>query len=110
MGAYDGVVVYLITFCCYGSHLHGERGAVDRWHNRYGGPSLEESAEHVVFKAERMVQLPYSMDERRRAVVLSALRERCLERGWLLLAGHVRTNHVHTIVEVSEEEPERGDD
>ena len=39
-------------------------------------------------------------------VVLQALREVCLHRGWSLLAAHVRTNHVHAIVE-SEVPPEK---
>ena len=31
--------------------------------------------------------------------VLDALREVCLHRGWSLWAAHVRTNHVHVVVE-----------
>ena len=31
--------------------------------------------------------------------MLEALQEVCLHRRWSLLAAHVRTNHVHTIVE-----------
>jgi len=53
-----------------------------------------------------MEQTPYSMDEERRHVVLKSLMERCSERQWSLLAAHVRTNHVHVIVE-AEALPER---
>jgi REP element-mobilizing transposase RayT len=42
---------------------------------------------------------PYWLDRESRTAVLSALREHCLHRGWSLLAAHVRTNHVHAIVE-----------
>jgi REP element-mobilizing transposase RayT len=42
---------------------------------------------------------PYLLDREGRAAVLSALRGHCLYRGWSLLAAHVRTNHVHAIVE-----------
>jgi REP element-mobilizing transposase RayT len=42
----------------------------------------------------------------RREAVLEALREVCEHRGWGLLAAHVRTNHVHVVVE-AEVSPER---
>jgi REP element-mobilizing transposase RayT len=46
-----------------------------------------------------MQQPPYRLDRESRTAVLSALRGHCLHRGWSLLAAHVRTNHVHAIVE-----------
>jgi REP element-mobilizing transposase RayT len=46
-----------------------------------------------------MDQAPYSLDRDRRAIVLGALREVCFHRGWSLWAAHVRTNHVHSVVE-----------
>ncbi|MEK7404649.1 MAG: transposase, partial [Acidobacteriota bacterium] len=42
----------------------------------------------------------------RREVVLASLLERCSERHGSLLAAHVRTNHVHIVVE-AEARPER---
>jgi REP element-mobilizing transposase RayT len=53
-----------------------------------------------------MDQPPYSMDRSRREAVLAALVERCTDRRWSLLAAHVRTNHVHIVVE-AEVRPER---
>ena len=53
-----------------------------------------------------MDQPSYEMDRTRRETVLASLLERCAERHWGLLAGHVRTKHVHTVVE-SEAAPER---
>ena len=51
--------------------------------------------------AERrsMLQPSYSMGQPRREAVLSAIIERCARRGWSLIAAHVRTNHVHVIVD-----------
>ena len=46
-----------------------------------------------------MNQPPYFLDERRRGIVLEAVCEVCLYRGWGLIAAHVRTNHVHVVVE-----------
>ena len=41
----------------------------------------------------------YEMDEARRLAVLAAVRQHCECRNWLLLAVHVRTNHVHVVVD-----------
>ena len=53
-----------------------------------------------------MDQWAYSLDIGRRVAVLDAVREVCLHRGWILLAAHVRANHVHAIVR-AEVLPER---
>jgi REP element-mobilizing transposase RayT len=47
----------------------------------------------------RMDQAPYVLDRDRRVAVLYALREVCAHRSWSLLAAHVRSNHVHVVVE-----------
>jgi len=91
---------YFITFACYGTHLHGEEsGTVDRHHNIPGSPLADASPERVAMKSQQMDQEPYILDQERRAVVLAALRNVCLYRKWNLLAAHVRTNHVHAVVE-----------
>jgi REP element-mobilizing transposase RayT len=46
------------------------------------------------------------MDHIRRETVLSAMLERCSENHWNLLAAHVRTNHVHIVVD-ADVKPER---
>jgi REP element-mobilizing transposase RayT len=100
-------MTYLITFACYGCHLHGdEKGSVDRKHNLTGSRLIAADPKRVAVELLRMVQPAYSMDESRRKVVLEGLTERCVERGWALLAAHVRTNHVHVVVE-AEDLPER---
>ena len=91
---------YFITFACYGSHLHGdESGSVDRKHNVFGGRLAEANAGRAAAMREEMDQPPYFLDQARRAAVLDALRQVCLHHGWSLCAAHVRTNHVHVIVE-----------
>ena len=59
----------------------------------------EANPERVAMKRQQMDQVPYLLDPHRRAMVLDALREVCFERGWSLFAAHVRTNHVHAVVE-----------
>jgi REP element-mobilizing transposase RayT len=53
-----------------------------------------------------MDQAPYSMDRSRRETVLAAILECCLDRHWDLLAAHVRTNHVHIVID-ADAQPER---
>src|SRR6266496_3146556 len=48
--------------------------------------------------------LSHGPDPSRRSI--QAIQEVCGYRGWNLLAAHVRSNHVHTVVE-AEAEPER---
>ncbi len=53
-----------------------------------------------------MDQPAYGMDRSRREAVLAAMVERCSDNHWTLLAAHVRTNHVHIVVE-ADARPER---
>ena len=100
-------VIYLITFACYGSHLHGsESGSVAREHHVPGTPILEADPVRAAAGRRRMDQASCCLDEIRREAVLKAIREVSAHRGWGLLAAHVRSNHVHTVVE-AETEPER---
>ena len=93
-------MTYLITFACYGLHLHGkEAGSVDRDHNLYGSRLLAIDTERVSTERELMDQPSYALDRDHRRVVLQALREVCSHRGWSLLAAHVRSTHVHVVVE-----------
>jgi REP element-mobilizing transposase RayT len=98
---------YFITFACYGGHLHGdESGSVDRRHNLSGSRFLEADPARAAAERQGMKQAPYLLDRESRMAVLEALREVCSHRGWSLLAAHVRTNHVHVVVE-AEAQPEK---
>ena len=100
-------MTYLITFACYGCHMHGdESGSIDRRHNLYGGRVIAADPQRLSAERQLMDQPPYGMDRSRRETVLALLRERCTERRWNLLAAHVRSNHVHLVVE-AEARPER---
>jgi REP element-mobilizing transposase RayT len=98
---------YFITFTCYGSHVHGvEAGFVDRIHNLPGSRTLDADPNRAAVESEAMKQAPYLLSERARTVVLQAIQGVCAHRKWNLLAAHVRTNHVHVVVE-SEAKPEK---
>jgi hypothetical protein len=94
-------VTYLVTFSCYGAHLHGDPGGtVDRDHNQPGSPTRGDEPALLHFEKKRMIQRPYLLDERRRAIVLTAIQSVCRYRGWKLFAVHVRQNHVHVVVDI----------
>jgi REP element-mobilizing transposase RayT len=50
---------------------------------------------------KRMAQGPYRLDQPRREIVLASLLEVCGHRKWSLLAAHVRSNHVHVVIEAA---------
>jgi REP element-mobilizing transposase RayT len=86
--------------------MHGAaEGSVDRYHNRYGAPFAEPNPGLLAAQQRLMDQPPYRMDERRRHAVLEAVIDRCTRHDWRLLAAHIRTNHVHVVLE-SENKPE----
>jgi REP element-mobilizing transposase RayT len=97
---------YFITFSTYGTWLHGTDkglGSVDREHNQPGSPFVEPNAERMEDEWEAMTQPAWVMDAPRRKVVRDAIVEMCREKGWDLLALHVRTNHVHVVVSADRE-------
>lgn len=97
----------LITFTCYGCHLHGdETGSVDRRHRAHGTPILESDPHRAASDTRRMEWIPYTLDAPRRNAVLASIQEVCRRRTWRLLAAHVRATHVHVVVE-TDAEPER---
>src|SRR5919198_3939933 len=98
---------YFITFSCYGTRLHGdESGSVDRRHNLFGSRMLESDPKRVMAERCEMLQYPYVLDQASRAAVLAAIQSHCAHRGWNLLAAHVRSSHVHVVVE-ADIRPER---
>ena len=101
-----GPASYLITFVCYGTRLHGEEGAIDRNHNLPGGRILPADRVLLAQSEGLMKHPPYPLDAPRRATVLRGVRSACQRRNWSLLAAHVRTNHVHAVLQ-ADSPPER---
>lgn len=102
-------MTYLITFSCYGCHLHGgASGSVDWYHNVVGTLHLPEDPSRVeMVKRQMSGREGYLLGRaEQRAAVLEAIQEVCLFRGWGLLAAHVRMTHVHVVL-VSDALPER---
>ena len=94
------LVDLLLTFCCYGTHLPGdERGWVDRTRGDHRGGFRGPSAPLKRYATEQMLEAPYRLDGHTASAVLKAIREVCITRDWQLVAAHVRSTHVHCVVD-----------
>ena len=92
-------LAYFITFTCYGTWLHGEKAtSVDRQHNIPETEFLSPNANRASSTKKRLIEAPYSLTQLQREVILNVIKEVCLFRAWVLLAAHVRTNHIHLII------------
>jgi REP element-mobilizing transposase RayT len=100
-------IAFFISFTTYGAWLHGkDPGSVDLEHNQFGTPVLPPNSDHEDEMRAAMTQPPYLLDGPCRAVVLRTIVEVCRHRGWRLLACHVRTTHVHLVIQANTE-PEK---
>jgi REP element-mobilizing transposase RayT len=100
-------LAYLITFTTYGARLHGSaKGSVDDEHNAYGTPFVVPDSERERRAHKIMTEPAYSMGPVERDILCKAIVDLATERGWLLLAAHVRSNHVHVVIS-AEHTPER---
>jgi REP element-mobilizing transposase RayT len=83
--------------------MHGaDEGSVDRSHNLYGAPLAKPNPRRRAAEFRLMSQPRYEMDEPRRHAVLEEFIHRCNRADWNLIAAHVRTNHVHIIVQAED--------
>ena len=97
-------LAYFITFTTYGTWLHGNtKGSVDDEHNVYGTPFLEPDAQQKRRAREAMAQPLYVMSAEEREIACKAMVELARDRGWDLLALHVRSTHVLS----AERDPQR---
>jgi REP element-mobilizing transposase RayT len=71
-----------------------------------GSRFVEGDTKWTASARSQMDQPSYSLDEVRRQAVLESMVERCAHCDWHLLVAHVRTNHVHIVIE-AEARPER---
>jgi REP element-mobilizing transposase RayT len=92
-------LAYLLTFRSYGTWLPGDdRGSVDRRAHHRGSPMQPPNAALEQAMRRRLRHPPVHFCAPRRATIEAAIRQHCAHRGWVLLAVHVRTEHVHVVV------------
>jgi REP element-mobilizing transposase RayT len=101
-------IAYLITFRTYGTWLHGdERGSIRRIRKSRGFTKVIDI--NIPLKERMNEQLdgaPVVLDTRQRKAVQTSIKELCKERGYILYALNVRSNHVHAVIGVKAK-PER---
>ena len=96
-------MVYLLTFRCYGTWLHGdERGSVDRFHNQPGEPLLGPDQRLHRYRKGLLKSGMAHLNENARAVVDAAIHEAAASRSWTVQALNVLSNHVHVVIECDE--------
>ncbi|MBE7517262.1 MAG: transposase [Chloracidobacterium sp.] len=95
----DEPIAFLITFRTYGTWLPGdERGSIDKYHNKYGGPRAVASEARSGIHSARLRSEPFLLNADARTIVEAAIKEVCKFREWYLIALAVRTNHVHAVI------------
>jgi REP element-mobilizing transposase RayT len=93
---------YFLTFTCYGTRLHGaEPGSVDRDHHIPGSRKLAPDPVRLTMVRGLMNDSAFELGADDRGLVLASIQEVCTHRGWTLLAAHVRSSHVHVVVQGS---------
>ena len=96
----------MITFRTYGTWLHGDvRGSVDLKNNAFGTARIPHTPARKDHVRSIAIGEPVLLNAKMRSCVEAAVRETCEKRGWRLLAIHVRTNHVHVVVETGTLKP-----
>ncbi len=92
-------VTYLLTISCHGSHLPGEEGIVDKHHNVPRTPVLDPNPGLLRAAQHRMRQSAFTLGVDERRIVRDSIGEVCRHKDWRLLAAHVRTNHMHVVIQ-----------
>ena len=93
-------------FRCYGTWLHGdERGTMDRHNNVYCTPKIPANSNWHKHNEELLLHPPVALNAECRKSVKKSIRENCIRRDWDLLAVNVRTNHVHSVINIGSKNP-----
>jgi REP element-mobilizing transposase RayT len=71
---------------------------VSRRNNLVGAPTEPESSILAGAARKAMTSDSYQLDASQREIVLRAIIKGCEHRNWILLAAHVRTEHIHVVV------------
>jgi REP element-mobilizing transposase RayT len=91
---------YFISIRTYATWLHGDgRGSTDRHHNQFNTafitplPALHHTMKILAREPE------FVLNKSMRNTVLQSLKKTCHYFGWKIFAIHVRTNHVHIVLQ-----------
>ena len=95
----EAIGVFL-TFSTYATHLPAaETGSVARSQNSFGAPTLPPNPAWKDQAARLVSEPPFKLAAEDRAVVLNSTIDACRYRHWHLFCAHVRSNHVHIVLQ-----------
>ena len=95
-------LAYFITFSTDGARLPGDpRGTMNRRQNTYATPPPDPSPSRLRAAEHTTKGQPFLLDGPDRQTAANSIREVCRYRNWLLLALHIRTNHVHAVIDAN---------
>lgn len=101
-------LAYFLTFSTYGARLHGNaEGSVDEQNNKFGAHYVDANANRERHEFQSMKQPPYVMDASEREIVYQSILSLAAERDWVVLAAHVRSTHVHVVIQTEQRDPGR---
>ncbi len=99
----SGPFAYFITLSAYGDRMHGDqRGSVDRRREAGDWPFLDPNPVRQARETMQRTWPAMLFESKLRVVIEDSFAETCAFRGWMLLAVHCRTNHVHAVVAADE--------
>ena len=94
---YNEPVAYFITFSTYGTRLHGDsRGTV--FQHRKKKKLIGHEPKLQSYKSALMRYPEVNFDKLQRKIVLDTIIQHCRFKSWKIFALHVRSNHVHILV------------
>jgi REP element-mobilizing transposase RayT len=94
-------LAYFITFTAYGTWLHGDSRQSVLVEN-HTTKLLEPQESFVKHEQQKLKYPAVIFDDKMRCIILQAIMEQCLYKQWHLYAAHVRSNHVHVVVNSDE--------
>jgi REP element-mobilizing transposase RayT len=104
----DVPLAIFFTFRTYGTWLHrDERKSVDRHNNVYRSPRIEPNKNWKRYNRKTLNHKPVLLNAAQRTAVRRGIALICAERGWVLSAINVRTNHIHCVVRIGAHDPDR---
>ncbi len=99
-GAMSEAIGVLFTFTTYGTHLPGtDTGSVSRHHRNWGSPTLSSNPVWQDQAQRLMAETEFILGPQDRNLVLNSVIDACAYRAWHLFCVHIRTNHVHAILQ-----------
>ena len=91
-------IAYFITFTTFGTWLHGDpRKSVI--HRQGFSEQIDPNAAFYRYEQVQLKHPPVTLDSHQRKIVQDVIVRHCNLRQWRLFALHVRTNHIHIVVQ-----------